>query len=394
MLSHLLFGWHALSGSYSKKLDLEMDAKSNAEFSLSAGEKLEMIAITTAKVQVDKVNKENNSIEEEKSPLVSASASASNLGSASSLTQGEETVSKNEDLSINLSSSKADKGRKSGGHLKNHSGKRKVKVDWTPELHRQFVQAVEQLGVDKAVPSKILEIMGIDCLTRHNVASHLQKYRSHRRHLQAREAEAATWSRKRQLYGTTCRTAKRDANSWVVPNTGFPPVTSMPYFKPLHVWGHPSADQSLGYMWPGHPASSLSPPAWAPNHPLPPPSLPADPPYWYCHHQDVPAPGVPCCPPHFPPTRFTTPPVPGLPPTSMYRLAPSIGVPIAPTRQTLSQPPLDSHPQSKESIDAVIGDVLSKPWLPLPLGLKPPSVDSVMVELQRQGIPKIPPTCA
>jgi SHAQKYF class myb-like DNA-binding protein len=36
------------------------------------------------------------------------------------------------------------------------------------------VQAVEQLGVDKAVPSRILELMGIDCLTRHNIASHLQ----------------------------------------------------------------------------------------------------------------------------------------------------------------------------------------------------------------------------
>jgi SHAQKYF class myb-like DNA-binding protein len=47
-------------------------------------------------------------------------------------------------------------------------------VDWTPELHRRFVQAVEQLGIDKAVPSRILEIMGIDSLTRHNIASHLQ----------------------------------------------------------------------------------------------------------------------------------------------------------------------------------------------------------------------------
>ncbi|RZS29094.1 hypothetical protein BHM03_00062777 [Ensete ventricosum] len=47
-------------------------------------------------------------------------------------------------------------------------------VDWTPELHRRFVQAVEQLGIDKAVPSRILELMGIDCLTRHNIASHLQ----------------------------------------------------------------------------------------------------------------------------------------------------------------------------------------------------------------------------
>ncbi|KAK8933858.1 Transcription activator GLK1 [Platanthera zijinensis] len=47
-------------------------------------------------------------------------------------------------------------------------------VDWTRELHRQFVQAVEQLGVEKAVPSRILELMGVNCLTRHNVASHLQ----------------------------------------------------------------------------------------------------------------------------------------------------------------------------------------------------------------------------
>lgn len=47
-------------------------------------------------------------------------------------------------------------------------------MDWTPELHRRFVQAVEQLGIDKAVPSRILEIMGMDSLTRHNIASHLQ----------------------------------------------------------------------------------------------------------------------------------------------------------------------------------------------------------------------------
>lgn len=47
-------------------------------------------------------------------------------------------------------------------------------VDWTAELHRKFVQAVEQLGIDKAVPSRILEIMNVKSLTRHNVASHLQ----------------------------------------------------------------------------------------------------------------------------------------------------------------------------------------------------------------------------
>ncbi|CAI7925438.1 unnamed protein product [Closterium sp. NIES-54] len=68
-----------------------------------------------------------------------------------------------------------------------------IQVDWTPELHRRFVQAVEQLGVDKAIPSRILELMGVKSLTRHNIASHLQKYRSHRRHLAARDAEAANW---------------------------------------------------------------------------------------------------------------------------------------------------------------------------------------------------------
>lgn len=46
--------------------------------------------------------------------------------------------------------------------------------------------------------------------------------------------------------------------------------------------------------------------------------------------------------------------------------------------------------QTKEIIDKVIGDVLTKPWLPLALGLKPPSVDSVLVALQREGITKIP----
>jgi SHAQKYF class myb-like DNA-binding protein len=48
------------------------------------------------------------------------------------------------------------------------------KVDWTNELHQRFVHVVEQLGVEKAIPSKILELMDIDTLTRHNVASHLQ----------------------------------------------------------------------------------------------------------------------------------------------------------------------------------------------------------------------------
>lgn len=36
------------------------------------------------------------------------------------------------------------------------------------------MQAVEQLGADQAIPSRILELMKVEGLTRHNVASHLQ----------------------------------------------------------------------------------------------------------------------------------------------------------------------------------------------------------------------------
>ncbi|XP_057957585.1 two-component response regulator ARR1-like [Malania oleifera] len=54
---------------------------------------------------------------------------------------------------------------------------KKPRVVWSVELHQQFVAAVNQLGIDKAVPKKILELMNVPGLTRENVASHLQKYR-------------------------------------------------------------------------------------------------------------------------------------------------------------------------------------------------------------------------
>jgi two-component response regulator (ARR-B family) len=54
---------------------------------------------------------------------------------------------------------------------------KRPRVHWSGEMHSQFVAAVHQLGVDRAVPKKILELMGVEGLTRENVASHLQKYR-------------------------------------------------------------------------------------------------------------------------------------------------------------------------------------------------------------------------
>ncbi|KAL5989484.1 glucokinase [Asimina triloba] len=335
-------------------------------------------------------------------------------------------------VTTNSSASDVSRGRKPAAkaQAKGSQGKRKVKVDWTPELHRRFVQAVEQLGVDKAVPSRILELMGIDCLTRHNIASHLQKYRSHRKHVVARETEAAKWSQRRQICGSA---SKKDASpSWLAPTiVGFPPPAAVQPFRPLHVWGHPTVDQSMLHGWPKHLVHSPPPlqPPWAP----PPPN---NPPYW---HQPVEQRVIFLSLKHvFTYTRvvflrlkrrvdikctdtrdsllrstadgtgtshlplsllrgssdcmpWEMRPVLGIPP-HIYKPGNNVAIP---STGAASEPNLqfDFHP-SMETVDAAIGDVLAKPWLPLPLGLKPPCTESVLVELQRQGIRKVPPSCA
>uniref|UniRef100_A0A1D1Y9Q2 Putative transcription factor GLK1 n=1 Tax=Anthurium amnicola TaxID=1678845 RepID=A0A1D1Y9Q2_9ARAE len=314
----------------------------------------------------------------------------------------EEVTPKDDGLAVpalSSSSSEADKGRRpTGSQARGPHGKRKIKVDWTPELHRRFVQAVEQLGVDKAVPSRILELMGVDYLTRHNIASHLQKYRSHRKHLLAREAEAASWSQRRQMYGAPAGGGNnREVTPWLAPTVGFPPPAQP--FRPLHVWGHPTVDQTLVHMWPKHlvPSRPPTPPPWTP-HPVS-----VDGSYWHHPHYQrgsregwVPnalTQGTPCFPQPLPPTRFIAPPVPGIPPHPMYR--PDNTVPRPAKQAQTDAPHIQVEPlPTKECIDAAIGDVLAKPWSPLPLGLKPPSLESVLAELQRQGISKIPPSCA
>ncbi|CAN6169940.1 unnamed protein product [Urochloa humidicola] len=298
--------------------------------------------------------------------------------------------------STTSSSQEAESRHKSSKHSQ---GKKKAKVDWTPELHRRFVQAVEQLGIDKAVPSRILEIMGIDSLTRHNIASHLQKYRSHRKHMLAREAEAASWTQRRQMYaagGAPAAVKRPDSNAWAVPTIGFPPPPPAPhpiqhFGRPLHVWGHPTpgVESPRVPMWPRHLVPRAPTPPWAPP--------PSDPTFW--HHPymrgppHMPGQVAPCVAVPMPAARFPAPPVRGvLPcPPPMYR--PLVPPALASKSQQDTQLQLQTQPSS-ESIDAAIGDVLSKPWLPLPLGLKPPSVDSVMGELQRQGVADVPPACS
>ncbi|XP_075515638.1 myb family transcription factor EFM-like [Primulina tabacum] len=55
---------------------------------------------------------------------------------------------------------------------------------WSPHLHDQFVNALQQLGgVDSATPKQIRVMMNVEGLTNDEVKSHLQKYRLHLRKL-------------------------------------------------------------------------------------------------------------------------------------------------------------------------------------------------------------------
>ncbi|PHT33180.1 Two-component response regulator ARR10 [Capsicum baccatum] len=78
-----------------------------------------------------------------------------------------------------LKSSKKRKGEEENeiGERNDTTTVKKARVLWSPELHDKFIQAINQLGGDKAVPQKILKLMNVPGLEREHVASHLQKYR-------------------------------------------------------------------------------------------------------------------------------------------------------------------------------------------------------------------------
>ncbi|XP_028777066.1 transcription factor HHO5 [Neltuma alba] len=72
---------------------------------------------------------------------------------------------------------------------------RKQRRCWSPELHRRFVNALQQLGGSlAATPKQIRELMQVDGLTNDEVKSHLQKYRLHTRRTPANTASPANQS--------------------------------------------------------------------------------------------------------------------------------------------------------------------------------------------------------
>ncbi|KAJ4830370.1 hypothetical protein Tsubulata_011978 [Turnera subulata] len=63
------------------------------------------------------------------------------------------------------------------GEDEEHGTRKRPRTVWTVEMHRKFVAAVDQLSLEQAVPEEILDLMNVNCFTREDVATHLQKYK-------------------------------------------------------------------------------------------------------------------------------------------------------------------------------------------------------------------------
>ncbi|KAG4206329.1 hypothetical protein ERO13_A03G002500v2 [Gossypium hirsutum] len=234
------------------------------------------------------------------------------------------------------------------------ANRKKLKVYWTPELHKKFVQAVDQLGIDQAIPSRILELMKVEGLTRHNVASHLQKYRMQRRHMLPKEDDRR-WLQRPQM--------QRICNYPHKPIMAFPPYHHVPVGPVYPMWGAPSHPPTI-QMW-----GTQGYPPWQPTeswHWKPYPGVHAD--AWGCPVM--------------------------LPPQGYFSTFPQNASGFQPCnvdkRNGMPQTLVEHHLE-EEVIDKMVKEAINKPWLPLPLGLKPPSTDSVLAELYRQGISTVPP---
>lgn len=159
-----------------------------------------------------------------------------------------------------VSDSRQDKKRKEPRRdSEDGNATKKPRVVWSVEMHQQFVQAVNQLGIDKAVPKRILDLMNVEGLTRENVASHLQKYRLYLKRLSGVNSGLA-----------------RNKSGKFQPDLSFQALMAAnPGFSPAVQYIAPAAQAMLGMadMTPSLLQGCLSPagqrlPSLGPGHPL------------------------------------------------------------------------------------------------------------------------------
>ncbi|MCL7037201.1 hypothetical protein MKW94_010976 [Papaver nudicaule] len=118
------------------------------------------------KSKVDHVDKQTGSSVEQDSPH-NQEKNRNISGSTSSDDEGNSRVESRK-------RKESQKGQPSDNKRNSTRTNKTQRVVWTERLHTHFLNAIESLGVDYAVPKKILEFMKVPGLTRENVASHLQ----------------------------------------------------------------------------------------------------------------------------------------------------------------------------------------------------------------------------
>ncbi|XP_057449711.1 two-component response regulator-like APRR2 isoform X2 [Lotus japonicus] len=277
--------------------------------------------------------------------------------------KGEIAVSQNEDNRKFLGSAEGNESPNKTGVLSDScekkANRKKMKVNWTPELHKKFVKAVEQLGIDHAIPSRILEIMKVEGLTRHNVASHLQKYRIHKKQIMPGEDDRKCQNPRDPMQRSYCLQRPIMAYPPYHSNHTLPPAPMYP------MWGQPGSQTAGVQIWGNH-----GYPLWHPTeswHWKPYPGMHVD--AWGC-------PVLPS--PQASPFPYT------------QNVAGWHNAKAMDYRFSMPQSSVENYP-AEEVVDKVVKEAMSKPWLPLPLGLKPPSMDTVLSELSSQGISGIIP---
>ncbi|EYU31786.1 hypothetical protein ABFS82_11G035800 [Erythranthe guttata] len=74
-------------------------------------------------------------------------------------------------------------GEENENNCNDPSRQNKPRFIWTVEFHKKFVEAINILGIEVAIPEQILDLMNVDGLTQEIVAIHLKMYKLYLRRL-------------------------------------------------------------------------------------------------------------------------------------------------------------------------------------------------------------------
>ncbi|CAJ2629490.1 two-component response regulator ARR2 [Trifolium pratense] len=148
--------------------------------------------------------------------------------------------------------------------------KRKQRRCWSQDLHKRFLQALQQLGgADSATPKQIRELMNVDGLTNDEVKSHLQKYRLHTRRPSPSNNESANsqstapfvlvgniFVQQQEYGGVASSTTSGEMTKVVAPSGIYAPVATHP--PPAATIKKPEFNNSEGPVHSNSPTSSSS----------------------------------------------------------------------------------------------------------------------------------------